>query len=93
MDWENGQFKCPLAFGITLTLLSSLQALNLFWLFFILRIAYRFVVHNVAQDDRSDAEESETEDNSNASEGKPNHLRNGKSFAAAVANGSTKKSR
>ena len=70
MDWEAGQFKCPLSFGITLSLLGSLQALNLFWLFFILRIAYRFAVHNVAQDDRSDVEESETEDNGTAAESK-----------------------
>lgn len=87
MDWDAGQFKCPLAFYITLTLLSSLQALNLFWLFFILRIAYRFVVHNVAKDDRSEAEESELEDNAE----KPNHLTNGKTFAAAAANGVAKK--
>jgi very-long-chain ceramide synthase len=89
MDWDAGQFKCPLAFYITLTLLSSLQALNLFWLFFILRIAYRFVVHNVAKDDRSEAEESELEDNAE----KPNHLTNGKNFAVAAANGIAKKNR
>lgn len=92
MDWDDGQFKCPLAFYITLSLLSSLQALNLFWLFFILRIAYRFVVHKTAQDDRSEPEESEVEDNGGANEGKPNHLINGKTFAAAAANGSAKKS-
>lgn len=57
LDWSTEQFKCPLAFFITTSLLSSLQALNLFWLFFIIRIAYRFVVHNVAKDDRSDGEE------------------------------------
>jgi very-long-chain ceramide synthase len=61
MDWEGGQFKCPLSFFITLSLLSSLQALNLFWLFFILRIAYRFIVRGSASDDRSDAEDSEAE--------------------------------
>lgn len=61
LNWETGQYKCDLAFWITGSLLSSLQALNLFWLFYILRIAYRFVVHNVAKDDRSDDEESEAE--------------------------------
>ena len=61
MDWEAGQFKCPLSNVITTTLLSALQALNLFWLFFIVRIAYRFVVHNVAEDDRSENEETEAE--------------------------------
>lgn len=57
MDWAGEQFKCPLAFVITCGLLSALQALNIFWLFFIIRIAYRFVVHNVAKDDRSDGED------------------------------------
>ena len=63
LDWAGEQFKCPLAFLITCVLLSSLQALNLFWLFFIFRIAYRFVVHNVAKDERSDGEDdTEVED-------------------------------
>jgi acyl-CoA-dependent ceramide synthase len=62
LNWETQQYKCTLSFVITLALLSSLQALNLFWLFFILRIAYRFAVHNVAKDDRSDAEESELDE-------------------------------
>jgi acyl-CoA-dependent ceramide synthase len=62
LNWETGQYKCTLAQVITLTLLASLQALNLFWLFFIIRIAYRFVVHRTADDDRSEAEESELEE-------------------------------
>jgi acyl-CoA-dependent ceramide synthase len=84
LNWETEQYKCDISFVITLILLSSLQALNLFWLFFVLRIAYRFVVHNVAKDDRSDAEESELEDDT--ANGKP------KVAAVAVANGSAKKS-
>lgn len=61
LDWDAGQYKCTLSFVITLALLGSLQCLNIFWLFFIIRIAYRYVVHNIAKDDRSDAEESEPE--------------------------------
>lgn len=61
INWETEQYKGPLSQIITLGLLSSLQALNLFWLFFIVRIAYRFVVHRVAEDDRSEYEESEAE--------------------------------
>jgi acyl-CoA-dependent ceramide synthase len=83
---------------ITLTLLSALQSLNLFWLFFILRIAYRFVVHNVAKDDRSE-DETETElieDSAAAATpaGKQNGVAklNG-SAAAAAANGAAKKSK
>lgn len=62
LDWAAGQFKCLLSRIISSTLLGTLQSLNLFWLFFILRIAYRFVVQGVADDDRSDNEESEAED-------------------------------
>ncbi|KXJ94338.1 TLC domain-domain-containing protein [Microdochium bolleyi] len=61
LNWETQQYKCSLSFWITLGLLSSLQALNLFWLFFIVRIAYRFIVYKTADDDRSEAEDSEVE--------------------------------
>jgi acyl-CoA-dependent ceramide synthase len=36
-----------------------LQALNIFWLWAIIRIAYRFAFFNVAEDDRSDNDENE----------------------------------
>ncbi|KAI0971824.1 TLC domain-containing protein [Xylaria arbuscula] len=62
LNWETQQYKCDISFVITLALLSSLQALNLFWWFFIVRIAYRFVVYNTADDDRSEAEASEAEE-------------------------------
>ncbi|KAI1375921.1 longevity assurance proteins LAG1/LAC1 [Hypoxylon crocopeplum] len=62
MNWETEQYKCGLSFWITLGLLSSLQALNLFWMFFIVRIAYRFVVYNEADDDRSEVEESDVDE-------------------------------
>ncbi|KAK4146176.1 TLC domain-containing protein [Dichotomopilus funicola] len=101
LNWETQQYKCTLSFVITLGLLSSLQALNLFWLFFILRIAYRFAVHNVAKDDRSDVDESELEeittDSSSATtaaiaNGNGHAITNGVAkekgaYASAVANG------
>lgn len=62
LNWETEQYKCDLSFWITLLLLSTLQFLNLFWLFYIVRIAYRFIVHKTADDDRSEAEESEVEE-------------------------------
>lgn len=40
-------------------LLGGLQALNLFWLFWILRIAYKFVFMDELSDDRSDDDEVE----------------------------------
>ncbi|KAI1116160.1 TLC domain-containing protein [Nemania sp. NC0429] len=61
LNWETQQYKCDISFVITLALLASLQALNLFWWFFIVRIAYRFVVYQTADDDRSEAEESDDE--------------------------------
>jgi acyl-CoA-dependent ceramide synthase len=96
LNWETQQYKCTLSFVITLALLSALQALNLFWLFFILRIAYRFAVHNVAKDDRSDAEESELEEMNGTAAAVANG--DAKSYAAvaangAAANGAAKKSR
>jgi acyl-CoA-dependent ceramide synthase len=38
LDWAGERFKCPLAHYISTTLLRSLQALNLFWLFLMLRM-------------------------------------------------------
>lgn len=61
LNWETEQYKCWISNVITFALLAFLQALNLFWLFCLLRIGYRYVVHNIAQDDRSEAEESEAE--------------------------------
>lgn len=103
LDWETGQFKCLLSNVITFSLLAALQALNLFWLFFIVRIAYRIVVHNVVDDDRSEAEESELEAEEPTTpaalpNGKPAGeaaplLANGRAKAAAngSANGTAKK--
>ncbi|TVY89113.1 Sphingosine N-acyltransferase-like protein [Lachnellula willkommii] len=62
LDWEAEQFKSPLSNVIALVLLSALQALNLFWLFCLLRSAYRLVVYRIAKDDRSEVEESELEE-------------------------------
>lgn len=62
LNWETQQYKCTLSQYITFGLLSSLQALNLFWLFYILRIAYRFVVYRTADDDREEGEDDEVEE-------------------------------
>jgi acyl-CoA-dependent ceramide synthase len=59
LDWETQQYKCDISFWISTGLLTALQALNLFWLFYILRIAYRFLFSDVLEDDRSDNEENE----------------------------------
>lgn len=61
VNWETQQYKCRLSQVITFSLLSFLQALNLFWLFFIARIAYRSLFGANLKDDRSDIE-TEIED-------------------------------
>jgi acyl-CoA-dependent ceramide synthase len=61
LNWETQQYKCWISQYITFALLASLQAVNLFWWFFICRIAYRFVVYKDADDDRSEYEPSEDE--------------------------------
>jgi len=60
LDWEKEHFKCEYGRWITGGLLASLQGLNLFWLFYILRIAYRFLRDSEAEDDRSEADPQET---------------------------------
>ena len=62
LNWETEQYKCWISFVITLTLLVSLQTLNLIWLFYIVRIAYRMVFMNIQEDDRSDADDTEEEE-------------------------------
>lgn len=62
IDWKNEQFKGPLSHYISTVLLTSLQSLNLFWLYHIFRIAYRFAFENIVEDDRSDNDEKEVEE-------------------------------
>lgn len=59
LNWETQQYKCWISQLVTISLLTSLQALNLFWLFYIVRIAYRFLINNTAEDDRSEDEDDE----------------------------------
>jgi len=61
LDWDTEQYKCWISQYITFALLASLQSLNLFWLFFVIRIAYNMVFKSIAEDVRSDDEESDTE--------------------------------
>ncbi|KAF2084642.1 acyl-CoA-dependent ceramide synthase, partial [Saccharata proteae CBS 121410] len=60
LNWETQQYKCWISQYITFALLASLQALNLFWFFLILRIAYRFLRTKEAKDERSDDEGEES---------------------------------
>lgn len=59
LNWETQQYKCWISQYITFGLLASLQAVNLFWLFLILRILANYIFNSVAKDERSDDEEEE----------------------------------
>ncbi|RVX75105.1 hypothetical protein B0A52_01382 [Exophiala mesophila] len=61
LDWETQQYKCWISQYITFSLLALLQAVNLFWLFLILRIAKNYVFSNAIADERSDSEEEDTD--------------------------------
>ncbi|KAI9793085.1 MAG: hypothetical protein M1816_000983 [Peltula sp. TS41687] len=66
LDWDAQQYKCPLSQVITFSLLASLQAINLFWLFLILRIAKNYVfASHVPEDDRSDVEDDDEQEKRN----------------------------
>ncbi|EMC98382.1 hypothetical protein BAUCODRAFT_121251 [Baudoinia panamericana UAMH 10762] len=63
LDWVTQQYKCWISQVITFFLLASLQAVNIFWFFLIVRILLRYVLAGVQKDERSeDEEEEETED-------------------------------
>ncbi|KAJ5095241.1 hypothetical protein N7532_007532, partial [Penicillium argentinense] len=61
LNWETEQYKCWISNVITFILLAMLQALNLFWLYCLLRSAWKFVVYGVRKDDRSEDEEEDGE--------------------------------
>lgn len=66
LNWNTEQYKCLISQVITFTLLASLQALNLFWLFLILRILWKYIVTSVPTDETSDNDEDHVRDASEA---------------------------
>lgn len=68
LNWETQQYKCWISQYITFSLLACLQAVNLFWLFLILRIAknYVFTDESGPQDERSEEEDEEEIESSTA---------------------------
>ncbi len=68
LDWETQQYKCWISQYITFSLLACLQAVNLFWLFLIFRIAknYVFTPEGGPQDERSGDEDEEEVESSTA---------------------------
>ncbi|KAE8357002.1 TLC domain-containing protein [Aspergillus coremiiformis] len=61
LNWETQQYKCWISQYITFALLASLQAVNLFWLFLILRILKNYLFNSITKDERSDDEDEEEE--------------------------------
>ena len=59
LNWETQQYKCRLSQVITFSLLACLQAINLFWLYFIVKVATNVVFAKKVADVRSDGEEDE----------------------------------
>ena len=62
LNWETQQYKCWIAQYISFALLASLQSINLFWLYLILRVAANVVFKKEEKDVRSDDEDDEAEE-------------------------------
>ncbi|KAL8835765.1 MAG: hypothetical protein Q9170_003197 [Blastenia crenularia] len=61
LNWDTQQYKCWISQYITFGLLASLQAINIFWLYFIAKVAVKVYKHGDKKDERSDEEEEEEE--------------------------------
>ncbi|KAA8897725.1 hypothetical protein TRICI_006688 [Trichomonascus ciferrii] len=70
LNWNTQQYKCWISQYITFALLLALQIVNSYWLFLIIRIAYRYVFQNIQKDERSDDEDDEDEDEDNSKKDK-----------------------
>ena len=62
LNWETENYKCWISQVITFGLLASLQAVNLFWLYLIGRIAKSYVFAKTLADERSEAEDEPGEE-------------------------------
>ncbi|MCJ1313628.1 hypothetical protein MMC25_007307 [Agyrium rufum] len=88
LNWETQQYKCWLSQYIAFSLLSALQAINLFWLYLIIKIALTVVFSSEIRDVRSDDEEEpELIEDAPTMNGKMNGKMNG--TANGNANGNT----
>jgi len=59
LNFATQQYKCWISLPIVFILIGALQLVNLYWLFLILRILYRYIFGGIAQDERSDDESEE----------------------------------
>lgn len=94
LSWPEQQYKCTLSQVVTGGLLGTLQLVNCFWFFLILRIAYRLVAAGTKKDERSDDEEEDPGNDAETPTGeKPLVLVNGEPVGAssAIDNTTTKR--
>jgi very-long-chain ceramide synthase len=61
LDWVTQQYKCWISQWITFGLLLSLQLVNIFWFYLILRILYRLFASNHLDDVRSEDDDDDEE--------------------------------
>ncbi|KAI4204561.1 MAG: hypothetical protein LQ350_001111 [Teloschistes chrysophthalmus] len=61
LNWETQQYKCWIAQYISFALLACLQAINVFWLWYIAKVAVKVWRGGVKKDERSDDEEEDDE--------------------------------
>jgi len=91
LSWDTQQYKCWISQYITFALLACLQSMNIFWLFFILKVAYNIVFAKVVADVRSDDEdESEVEKDAKNKEGYLSGGEKAKAIEDSKTNGSIK---
>jgi len=85
LNWETQQYKCWISQYITFGLLAALQAVNLFWLFLILRILWRVVTSmgEETRDERSEYDSDEEEEHREELE----RLRKDQSVPSVMVNG------
>ncbi|KAF3930713.1 hypothetical protein ABW19_dt0209026 [Dactylella cylindrospora] len=57
LDWDAPFYKCTLAKTVITILLTGLQLVNIFWLYLVLRVAYRYVFSDHLNDVRSEDED------------------------------------
>ena len=62
LDWATEQYKCWISQIICFALLASLQAVNLFWLYFIFKIARNYLFAKTWADERSEGEADEADE-------------------------------
>ncbi|EWC45335.1 hypothetical protein DRE_00734 [Drechslerella stenobrocha 248] len=59
LDWDEPYYNCQLGQIVISSLLSALQIVNIFWLYLVLRVAYRYVFKAELNDVRSEDEGGE----------------------------------